>query len=123
VPFYFDKAHYTVIAHLLKTGDVEASTFSNPATSGVKVSLENGSIITWSNSEHNHWACTVAGPEGLYRGSTITRLAMDAPAEDVARFIGTFDYDSVIEEKTVEQERALREEPIAEVEAPVEEEV
>lgn|SRR4051794_35293721 len=113
MPWFFDHEHYATAAALLRAGDVEASTFRNPVTAGIKVKLDNNSIVTWSNSEHNHWALTVAGPDGFIRGTEVTHLSMEASAEDVAQFIARFNYGAVMEEKTVEQERVLREDPVA----------
>lgn len=112
MPFFFDQAHYRHVANLLTAMEVEASTFKNPVTAGIKVKLENGSVITWSNSEHQHWALTICGPDGFIRGEEITALPMEAPVEDVATFIARFNYAVVMGDKTVEQERALRDDPV-----------
>jgi hypothetical protein len=113
MPFFFDKAHYQSIANILKAGDVEAQTFSNPATQGVRVKLEDGSIITWTNSEGNQWAFLLVGPDGYESGHGQTAMAMQANAEDVAALIATFDYEAASEDKSLNQERLDRTEPIA----------
>jgi hypothetical protein len=118
MPWFFDRDHYQRIANLLKAGDIEAKPFANPATQGVKVHLEDGSIITWTNSEHQRWAFVLADKDGNFRGTHQTETTYDVPPETVARLIANFSYDEHVNDKSLLQEKLDRTEPIATVEVP-----
>lgn len=93
MPFFFDKAHYQAISHLLVAGDIQARVVSNQVAASIEVKLEDGSAILWSNHDSKGWGWSRLTPAGEVEVGTRAALDQGADAETVATFIARFQYD------------------------------
>jgi len=93
MPFFFEKAHYQAITHLLVAGDIQARVVSNDVAMSVEVKLEDGSAILWSNHDHHGWKWSRLTPEGEVKVGDGATIAQDASPDEVATFIARFQYD------------------------------
>lgn len=84
------------IVALLRAGDIAARAVSNRDSTFVYVGLIDGSRILWSNSTSQVWQCSIVSKDGVVEGYS-TDLPWDAVAEEVARLIATYDYESPVE--------------------------
>lgn len=95
MPHFFEREHYQAIAHLLTAGDIGARVVSNDAYTGIEVGLEDHTAVIWSNAGNNRgWSWTHIDTAGDMTAGTEAKIDIGAAAEEVARLIATYPYES-----------------------------
>lgn len=100
--YFYERSYYQSIAHLLTAGDIYSRVVSNEEWVGIKVGLEDGSTVMWTNgADPKGWVWTTVDREGNQHVGR-TDLEIGCPEEEAARFIATFPYESAPERTTAD---------------------